>query len=71
MADKKEFILGRDYYLEDGRIHFTKEYLEKRGPCCGNECRHCPYEPKHTKGKVVVSEKLLKFTHNNFNNGAE
>jgi hypothetical protein len=43
MADKKEFILGRDYYLEDGRIHFTKEYLEKRGPCCGNECRHCCY----------------------------
>ena len=43
MADKKEFIEGIDYYLEDGRIHFTKEYLEKRGPCCGNECRHCCY----------------------------
>ena len=41
---EKEFILGRDYYLEDGRIYFTKEYLLKtKKQCCGNECRHCPY----------------------------
>ena len=38
-----EFIEGEDYYLEDGRVHFTKEYLEKRGSCCGGDCRHCPY----------------------------
>jgi hypothetical protein len=50
---KKEFILGRDYYLEDGRIHFTKEYLEKRGSCCGNECRHCPYD-KSEKGNTSL-----------------
>ena len=40
--DKKEFVEFRDYYLEDGRIHFTKEYLLKtKKQCCGNECRHC------------------------------
>ncbi len=21
-----------------------------RGSCCGNECLHCPYIPKHQKG---------------------
>lgn len=53
MADKKEFVQGRDYYLEDGRVYFTKEYLEKRGPCCGNACRHCPYDKKE-KGNTSL-----------------
>ncbi|MGH9949720.1 MAG: DUF5522 domain-containing protein [Pyrinomonadaceae bacterium] len=22
----------------------TEWYLKKRGFCCGNKCRHCPYE---------------------------
>lgn len=44
--DKKEFVEYIDYYLEHGRIHFTKEYLEKRGTCCGSDCRHCPYDEK-------------------------
>lgn len=42
--EQKDFTQGVDYYLEDGRIHFTKEYLEKRGTCCGNNCRHCPFD---------------------------
>jgi len=33
--EKRKFTEGRDYYLEDGRVVFTKEYLENRGPCCG------------------------------------
>jgi very-short-patch-repair endonuclease len=44
-----------DYYLtEDGRVVFTASYLRKRGYCCGNGCRHCPYsyeavpEPKRS-----------------------
>jgi len=33
-----------DYYLnEDGRLVFTAWYLLKRGECCQNGCRHCPY----------------------------
>jgi hypothetical protein len=51
--EKRKFTEGKDYYLEDGRIHFTKEYLEKRGPCCGNECRHCPYD-KSEKGNTSL-----------------
>jgi len=42
-------------------VIFTALAHIKRGSCCGNGCRHCPFEPKHTKGKVVLAEKLLKF----------
>jgi len=60
-----------DFYMEGERVIFTALFHIKRGSCCGNGCRHCPYSPKHVKGKVVVSEKLLKFTHNNINNGTK
>jgi hypothetical protein len=33
-----------DYYIENGRWVFTETYHRKRGYCCGNACRHCPYE---------------------------
>ena len=33
-----------DYYLTpDGYLVFTDAYHLKRGYCCGNRCRHCPY----------------------------
>ena len=32
-----------DYYLEGGLLVFTAAYHLKRGYCCGNACRHCPY----------------------------
>jgi hypothetical protein len=32
-----------DYYLENGLLVFTAAYHLKRGYCCGNACRHCPY----------------------------
>lgn len=56
--EKRKFTEGRDYYLEDGRVHFTKEYLEKRGPCCGGTCRHCPYDKKE-KGNTHLREDSL------------
>jgi hypothetical protein len=34
---------GLDYYLENGFLVFTAHYLSKRGYCCENGCRHCPY----------------------------
>lgn len=39
-----ELRAGVDYYVERGFMVFTAEYLLKRGWCCGNGCRHCPYE---------------------------
>ncbi len=47
---------GEDYYYnEDGYFVFTEKYHLKKGYCCGNGCKHCPYnfeavpEPKHTE----------------------
>ena len=60
----KELIKDVDYYTEGERVIFTALAHIRRGQCCGNGCRHCPYEPKHTKGRVVISEKILKFTPN-------
>lgn len=35
---------GVDYYVENGCYVFTEGFLARRGWCCGNGCRHCPYE---------------------------
>jgi hypothetical protein len=41
---------GVDYYFnEQGLLVFTKEYLLKRGYCCKNGCRNCPYGFKKEK----------------------
>ena len=55
--DKKKikFTEEKDYYLEEGRVHFTKEYLKKRGPCCGGKCRHCPYIER-IKGNTILKD---------------
>ena len=54
--EKKEFIKDVDYYLEEGFVIFTEKYHLERGECCGNDCRHCPYEPKAIKGNKQVTE---------------
>ena len=32
------------YYSEEGFIVFTEKYHLKRGYCCKNNCKHCPYK---------------------------
>jgi len=32
------------YYNEQGLMVLTGSYLRDRGYCCGNGCRHCPYD---------------------------
>jgi len=32
-----------DYYIENGFMVFTRAYHLKRGYCCKNACRYCPY----------------------------
>ena len=31
------------YFTPEGYLVFTEQYHRKRGHCCGNACRHCPY----------------------------
>lgn len=33
-----------------------KESLAKRGYCCGNKCKNCPYDPKWTKNNTKLYE---------------
>ncbi len=40
-----DFIEDIDYYFDAmGRMVLTAFYLKKRGHCCGNGCKHCPYD---------------------------
>ena len=57
----KSYKKGIHYYMDGERVVFTALFHIQRGSCCGNGCRHCPYDPKHKKGKVVLSEKFSKF----------
>ena len=57
----KNIKQGIHYYMEGERVIFTALFHIQRGQCCGNGCRHCPYDPKHKKGKVVLAKKFSKF----------
>ena len=56
---KNNFIRDIDYYKDGERVVFTALFHIKRGECCGNGCRHCPYDPKHQKGNKVVKEEFV------------
>jgi uncharacterized protein (TIGR00290 family) len=51
--------LSEDYYWENGFMVFTEAYHLKRGNCCNNGCRHCPYgfneDNNNGRRKVSVS----------------
>jgi hypothetical protein len=34
------------YYNDDGKLVLTEEYHKKRGYCCDNGCKHCPFKQK-------------------------
>ena len=36
-------IEGLDYSIENGRWVFSRWYLLRKGQCCGNGCKNCPY----------------------------
>ena len=46
-----------DYYIGDrGYRVFTEKYHLKRGHCCKNGCKHCPYGFKKSAGRIVESK---------------
>jgi hypothetical protein len=48
---RKEFVENLDYYFENGLMVLTAHFLRERGYCCGNGCRHCPYQSDRTTEK--------------------
>lgn len=48
-----------DYYFnENGLMVFTAAYHLKRGYCCKNKCKHCPW----SYGKEIENSKPIKKT---------
>jgi len=41
--DREVLVENEDYYFENGLMVLTSRYLLRRGYCCEQGCRHCPY----------------------------
>jgi len=46
--DKEEY-----YMNEDGYVVFTEKHHLKRGYCCKNGCKHCPFGFEKKKGRII------------------
>jgi hypothetical protein len=46
--DKEEY-----YMNEDGYVVFTEKHHLKRGYCCKNGCKHCPYGFEKKIGRII------------------
>lgn len=52
--NKQENPINQDFYIENGMFTMKEAAHLKRGKCCGNKCRHCPYIPLHHKGSKTT-----------------
>ncbi len=48
-GNREKFVEGVDYFYENAFMVLTKFFLKKRGYCCKNGCRHCPYLKEQNK----------------------
>ncbi len=51
------------YYNEDGFLVFTEKFHLQKGICCGNGCKHCPYDFKNVpepKRYELMNIQLMK-----------
>lgn len=46
------------YVNKEGLYVFTEQYLLQRGYCCGNGCKHCPFDYKNVLDSLK-RQKLL------------
>ncbi len=61
------WIEGIDYYVnEEGLVVLTEKYLRERGYCCGNGCKHCPYQ--YEKVPEPKRSELIRKTRQDLNN---
>jgi hypothetical protein len=52
-------VEGIDYEMSpQGYRIMTEFYLVKRGYCCSNGCKNCPYSPKAVKGNQKLMPEL-------------
>lgn len=57
-----QLVENEDYYLDAGLMVLTARYHLRRGSCCEQGCRHCPYieKPKDNSRKDVESNEEIK-----------
>ncbi|MEM0992658.1 MAG: DUF5522 domain-containing protein [Bacteroidota bacterium] len=55
---KKTLIENKDYYIENGYWVFTEHFHLDRGYCCGNICRHCPYDHENVPDRKRQSARM-------------
>lgn len=60
----QQWIEGVHYYInEQGLVVLMEQFHLDRGYCCGNGCKHCPYEyenvPEPRKSELL-EERLRK-----------
>ena len=46
--------------MDGTRVVFTALYHIQRGDCCGNKCKHCPFEPQYEKGNTKIQNEFLE-----------
>ena len=52
---------GKDFYYDaQGNVVFTQSWHLQRGYCCGNGCRHCPFN--YANVPVTIAEKATPET---------
>ena len=44
-----------EFYMEAGKFVLTERFLKRRGYCCGNGCRHCPFEHEQVPARTRAS----------------
>ena len=51
MNSDEQLKEGIDYEInEEGFLVWSRDYLLKRGYCCGSGCRNCPYDNMKENG---------------------
>jgi len=58
----QKLIEGEDFYFnENGLMVLTEKYHLEKGFCCGNGCKHCPYDyekvPEPLRTQLLVSKR--------------
>lgn len=55
-----QLVENIDYIIDEETklMILTSNFLKKRGYCCGNKCKNCPYEPNWTKGNTKLGDPL-------------
>ncbi len=54
------------YYNSQGYIVLTEKFHLKKGYCCGNGCKHCPY---HYDAVPEPARSELRLLHSNKQDG--